>query len=286
MLTDAQVRAAPTRRRQLPSLESQYHAFVAQRIDGYKESLRRDDLLALGGDALAEMDAGQGQFLLTEMVLAEWVDRLISKRLRLPTFRRWKEQIHKLRDAQRQPTHWGVDPAAPIAALLPRLEPNDQVLVVGPAVESCAYLCAAWDCAVTFVDDDLGSVERVESRVASEALGAAFDAYVLSSASWLATYLERPWALVIVDLGALVAADAAQRLYFLERLVTCTAGTGIHVLVPGGGLAPDAVRSCYSGWVGDPTVARRASAGRAAGEALARAAAADHAVPDAASDVA
>lgn len=273
MLTDAAVRAAPTRRRQHPSLESQYHAFVAQRIDGYKESLPRHELLALGGDALREMEAEQGQFLLTEMVLAEWVDRLLAKRLRLPTFKRWREQIHKLRDAQRQPTHWGIDPSAPISALLPRLEPHDQVLVVGAAVESVAYLCAAWECAVTYVDDNIGSVERVESRVASEALGAAFDAYVLTSASWLAMYLERPWALVVVDLGALVAADAAARLHFLERLIACTDAAGVHVLVPGGGLAPDAVRGCYTGWIGDPTVARKAKAGRSAGEALARAAA-------------
>lgn len=270
MLTDAQVRAAPAKRRQLPSLESQYRAFVAERIDGYKESLPRAELLALAGDALEEMEGEQGQFLLTEMVLAEWVDRHIAKRLRLPTFKRWKEQIHKLRDAQRQATHWGVDPAAPLAALLPRLEAGDQVLVIGPAVESHAYLCAAWDCAVTFVDDDLGSVERVESRVASEALGAAFDAYMLSAASWLGMYLERPWALVVVDLGALVAADAAARLYFLERLAACTAEVGVHLLVPGGGLAPDAVRGCYPGWVPDATVQRKAKAGRAAGEALAR----------------
>lgn len=270
MLTDAEVRTAPARRPPLPSLETQYRAYVAQRIDAYKDQLNRNDLLAIGEEAFAELDAGENQFLLTEVLLADCVDRLIAKRLRIPAFRKWREQIHKLRDAQRQPTHWGIDPSGPIGVLLPRLEPGDRVLVVGPAVESCAYLCAAWDCAVTFVDDDLGGVERVESRVASEALGATFDAYMLAAANWQPCYLERPWQLVVVDLGALVAAEAPTRRAYLEQLARCTVPEGVHVLVPGGGLAPDALRGCYAGWGEDPTVARKATAGRAAGTALAR----------------
>lgn len=269
MLTDADVRAAPARRRQLPSLETQYRAYVAQRIDAYKDSLRRDELLAIGDDACREVESGEAQYLLTEVVLADCVDRLIAKRLRLPSFRKWREQIHGLRDAQRQPTHWGLDPSAPLSVLLPRLEPGDNVLVVGPGVESAAYLLSAWECAVTFVDDDLGSVERVESRVTGEALGAGFEAYVMRAGSWL-PYLDRPWQVVVVDLGALTAADAAARLAFLERAAAWSVAEGVHVLVPGGGLAPDAVRSCYVGWDDDPTVARKARSGPAAGIALAK----------------
>ena len=116
--------------------------------------------------------------MLTEVLMLESVDRLIVKRLALRSYRRWRQQFIKLREAQRTPTHWGLEPNCCLVRLLPRVEPEDQVLVLGGGAESATYLLAAHDAAVTFVAGDLGAVERVESRMAAEALASIFDAFV------------------------------------------------------------------------------------------------------------
>ena len=111
--------------------------------------------------------------------MLESVDRLIMKRLALRPYNKWRRQFLKLREAQRTPTHWGLDadlPAGPPAARAS--SPATSTLVIGGAAEPCAYLLAAHDAAVTFIAGDLGAVERVESRMATEALGSMFEGYV------------------------------------------------------------------------------------------------------------
>src|SRR5690349_15907810 len=169
-------RKAPPRRRRSPYSDKQhYQEYILQRIEGYKNSIGRDELLRLGDEAAAELHAAaEGQFVLTEVLMLESVDRLIMKRLSLRSYRRWRQQFLQLRDAQRTPTHWGLEPDGVLTRLLPRMEPEDQVLALGSGAEPAAYLFAAHDTAITFVATDLGSVERVETRVASEALSGLF----------------------------------------------------------------------------------------------------------------
>ena len=50
--------------------------------------------------------------------------------------------------------------------------------MVGSAAAATTYLLAAYDAAVTFIAGDLGCVERVESRMAAEALSSMFESYV------------------------------------------------------------------------------------------------------------
>lgn len=267
MLTAEQLRVAAPRRRPLPSLQLQFEEYRLSRIEAYKNSLPRDELLRLGDEAVGEMEAAtEEQLLLTEVMMADVVDRLIARRLRLPSYKKWRQQILAVREAQRQPTHWGLDPAGPVASLLPRLEAGDEVLVIGPGVESATYLFAACDVPVTFVDDDISCVERIESRMAGESLGNQFSAWVVPAGAWFEV-LDRPWAVAIIDLGALCDAHAPARIALLERLAATSVGSAIHVLVPGGGLAPEAMRGCYAGWMEDDLIRARRP-GRAAGLAL------------------
>ena len=103
MLTQAQLQdragSSRTRRgRPLPSPKQRYHAYLLQRIEDYKNSLAREELLRLGNDAASELqDATEGQYFLTEVLMQETVDRLIVKRLRLPPFTKWKQKLAKLR---------------------------------------------------------------------------------------------------------------------------------------------------------------------------------------------
>src|SRR3954466_702297 len=157
MLTATRVQRAPRRRRSPYSDKQHYHEYILQRIEGYKNSIGRDELLRLGDEAASELHAtSEGQFMLTEVLMLESVDRLIVKRLALRSYRRWRQQFIKLREAQRTPTHWGLEPTCALARLLPRVEPEDQVLVLGSGAESATYLLAAHDAAVTFVAGDLG----------------------------------------------------------------------------------------------------------------------------------
>lgn len=258
-------------RRPLPSLKQHYHEYVLQRIETYKNSLGRTRLLDLGGEAAAEMqDSSEGQFLLTEVLMQEAVDRLIVKRLKLPSFNRWKQQYTRLRKAQREPTHWRLEPDCALAALLPRLEPEDIALVVGPAAEPAAYLLAAYDAIVTFIAADLGAVERVESGLANEALASTAECFFVQPGCWLPDF-GAPLDLVVLDAGALGEVDSPTRAIFLGQLRELTAPGGMHVLMPGpAGLAPEALLSGYERWARDEVARsrRRGAARRSSGVVL------------------
>ena len=258
-------------RRPLPSLRQQYHEYVLERIETYKNSLGRSRLMELGAEAAADMqDSGAEQFLLTEVLMQEAVDKLIMRRLKLPTFSRWKQTFANMRKAQREPTRWGLEPDCALAALLPRIEPEDIVLVVGPGAEPAAYLLAAYDASVTFIASDLGAVERVESGFANEALAATAECYFVQPGCWLPNF-GGPLDLVVLDAGSLGEVEPVTRARFVSELMQRTGGGGVHVILPGNsGLAPEALVSRYDGWSADQVARtrRRGSARRSTGVVL------------------
>ena len=272
MLTTQEVLQGERRRRPPPSLKQQYQEYVLERIEAYKNSMPRSELLRLGDEAFSELQAtAEGQFVLTEVLMLDSVDRLIMKRLALKPYRRWRTHFKKVRDAQRQPTRWGLDAASPLAALLPRLEPEDVTLVVGAGAEPAVYLLAAHDVLVTFLAADLGAVERCESRIAAEALGGLFEAYVVQLGGWLPA---GPMVdVMVLDAGAFAEVPGALQAEFLRDAQSRTRVGGVHVILPGGdGFAPEALLSHYDddGWEPDRVGKSRRSDRRAAGIALTR----------------
>src|SRR5881296_3000780 len=102
-------------RRPPRSLKQEYQEFLLQRIEEYKNSLSRAQLLEIGDEAVRELEsAAADQYLLTEVLLLEHVDRIIMRRLRLPTFQRWSRTHRALRAAQREPTHWEIEAGMPL----------------------------------------------------------------------------------------------------------------------------------------------------------------------------
>ena len=214
MLSATEVRGAQRRRRSPYSDKQHYHEYILQRIEGFKNSIGREELMRLGDEAASELQATtEGQFVLTEVLMLETVDRLIMKRLALRPYRRWREQFRKLRDAQRMPVHWGLDGGCALARLLPRVEPHDVALVVGPGAEPATYLLAAHDAEVTFVAADVGCVERVESRMAAEALASLFDGYVAPVGPCLPCFLDtlEQVDIVVLDPNTLATCKAQVR---------------------------------------------------------------------------
>jgi len=115
-----------TTRRPPRSLKQEYQEFLLQRIEEYKNALTREDLLEIGDEAVRELEESAAeQYLLTEVLLLEHVDRIIARRLRLPSFPRWRQKHRALRAAQRAPTHWGLESDGPLVNAVRRLEPGD-----------------------------------------------------------------------------------------------------------------------------------------------------------------
>ena len=239
--------------RRLPrSLKQEYQEFLLERIEEYKNTLSREELLRIGDEAVRELEANvQDQYLLTEVLLLEHVDRLIARRLRLPSFQRWRQKHRALRDAQRQPTHWGLDAEHPVVPWAPRLEAGDLALVIGAATLPAALLIAAHDVAVLLLDQELAAVEGAESRAVSEQLAARFESLVVRFGSWLPDVLP---SLVVIDPGALASARAKDRRTFLTDLQERTRPGGVHIILPGPKgeavipLALKGLQSEYDGW--------------------------------------
>lgn len=242
----------------MPSLKQQYHEYILQRIEAYKNSLSRPELLDLGNEAVAEMEAAQGdQFLLTEVLLTDWVDRLIHKRLSLQPYSRWSKHFKQLRTAQREPTRWGIERRCPITRLLPRLEPGDTALILGNDAAPIAYLLAAHDVEVIFAGSDMTFVDQVESRVAEEALGHFCSTYVAPTTDF-PPELSPQVNIVVVDTATLGLGTSARRREVIERLMERTAPTGVHLIVPSAhALAPEAYLSHYAEWTREDSTEKR-----------------------------
>ena len=276
MLNAAEVRQSQRRRRSPYSDKQHYQEYILQRIEGYKNSIGRDELLRLGDEAATELQAtSEGQFVLTEVLMLESVDRLIMKRLSLRPYRRWRQQFIRLRAAQRMPTHWGLEPHCPIASLLPRIESEDTALVVGTEAEPTTYLLAAHDAAVTFIAGDLGCVERVESRMAAEALASLFESYVAQLDPALPDFLcaIRALDIVVLDPSALLDLSATDRAALVQDLQDRSRPGGVHVVLPTcARIVPESLRPLYAGWTQeeDPKRRRRAGSRRNIGLILAK----------------
>ena len=251
-LADRSADAPQRATRPVPPPRQEYQEFILQRIEEYKDALSRADLLAIGDEAVRELELGvDAQYLLTEVLLLEHVDRIIQRRLRLPSFPRWRRQHRKLREAQREPTHWSLDPAGPLARYAPRLEPGDIAIVVGAGALPAALFLAAHDVEVMLVDQDLSSVEAAEQRAVTEQLGRRFQALVIRFGNWLPDLCPT---LVAIDPTALAPTGARDRATLIRDLQHRTLPGGVHCVLPPPAereviaLTPEALRQLYDEW--------------------------------------
>jgi len=260
VLTASEVRRSQ-RRRSPYSDKQHYQEYILQRIEGYKNSIGRDELLRLGDEAASELQTtSEGQFVLTEVLMLESVDRLIMKRLSLRPYRRWRQQFLRLRAAQRTPTHWGIEPHCALTPLLSRIEPEDTALVIGTRAASMSFLLAAHDAAVTFLADDLGCVERVESKMAEEALSSVFESFVTQLDQPLPAFLSflAEFNIVVLDPEVLRHMSARRRAQVVHDLQERSRPLGVHVILPTcPALTPEALRALYQGWTQEDELKKR-----------------------------
>jgi hypothetical protein len=244
----------PRRRRQRAarSLKQEYSEYLLQRIEEFKEHISREELMAIADEAVRELDAGAAdQLVLTEVLMLEHVDRLIQRRLNLPTYRTWRDRHVRLRHAQQEPTHWGLAPDSAVPRLARDEAIDGPALAVGGAAVTTALFLAAHDWDVVFVDGDLTTVEGLETRAAAESLAPRIQALVVQLGRWFPEVVP---ALSVIDPATLGRVTGADRHRFFESLITATPAGGTHVILRGEGnegvvpLAPEALRSLYRGW--------------------------------------
>ncbi len=246
-------RQGVARPRQTHSQRQEYEEYILQRIEDFKDQLSRTELLALADEAVRELETEAAeQLILTEVLVLEHVDRLIMRRLRLPSYRRWRERHTRLRQAQRAPTHWGLDPDTPLSGLAARLDDTDPaVVVVGAGATAAALYLAALDVSVLLLDNDLAAIERAEGRAAAESVGWRFQALVVSLGGW---FPEVTPSLVVLDAAAMTALPAPTRAQLVETLKARTRAGGVHCVLPAEQgpdvipLAPEALQAHYAGW--------------------------------------
>jgi hypothetical protein len=229
------------------SLKHEYELFVEEEIENYKESIPRGALLSIGDEAVAAL-SDQAQFALTEILLAQEVDRIIFRRLRLPSYHSWRRRRLKLLREMRRPEHWGLQ-ADDLVVRAVRPTGEARVLVAGVDAEAPALYLAANGCEVTAVANEEDVVERVLAAATAAGLGERIHA---SRADWSAWAPDAVLDAVIVTPNALRGLTAAQRTRLIKLLQGATADGGIHLLAAAGAhrTVPTfrELESRYEGW--------------------------------------
>ena len=232
------------------SLRHEYSLYVEQEIENYKESIPRPAILAIGDEAAAKL-AAEPQFALTELLLLEEVDRIIFRRLRLPTYDTWRRKRLKLHEEMRRPEHWGLSRSdALVRTIEDAMEHGgsaSRVLVAGEIARKSALFLAANGCDVTAVELGEESIQRV--------MEAAIQAGLAERVHGIATELTRwtpdaPLQAVVCSHSALDNLTPRDRSRVIAVLQSATRDGGVHLVetILAGSSAIDELRATYQGW--------------------------------------
>jgi hypothetical protein len=230
------------------SLKHEYELFVEREIEDYKDSIPRSAILAIGDEAVAALRA-QAQTTFTELVIWEEVDRIIARRLRLPSYSTWRRRRLKVIAELRRPERWGLHPDSPLAREL-RASEGEHVLVAGVDDESAAIFSAALGCSVTALDHEPDALERVVAAAEQAGLMTRVRAYVGDVSGWAPDVALR---LVVCSPAAFDRLAPEERERAIAALQSATLDGGVHLvrtIVAGQATGPslEELRSRYAGW--------------------------------------
>ena len=228
------------------SLRHEYELYVEQEIENYKESIPRAAILGIGDEAAAKL-ASQSQFVLTELLLLEEVDRIIFSRLRLPKYDTWRRKRLKLHEEMRRPEHWGFTRNDPLVRTLGKAEHSGHVLVAGEIAERSALFLAANGCDVTALETEEDAVQRVMEAAIQAGLAERVHAVAGALSQWTP---DEPLQAVVCSHSTLKTLTAAERQRVLEVLQSATSDGGVHLVetILAGSGAIDELRRTYRGW--------------------------------------
>lgn len=231
------------------SLKHQYDLFVENEIERYKESISRTALLKIGDEAVAMLQT-QSQLAMNELLLCDEVDRIIRKRLQIPTYPTWRRKALKRlkeRDEFRRPERWGVRPDSVLAREM-NLPADSHVLVAGTSASSTAMYLAAQGCSVTAI------AQTTEGGVAVKPEDAAMlEGRVQNIPGALADWSPaEPLNAVVCTPAAFAGLTATERARVIEVLQSATRDGGVHlvdtIIASRGDPSLSELRKSYKGW--------------------------------------
>lgn len=232
----------------LQSLRAEYNQYVEREVEDYKNSITTVYLHGIATEAARALDEGT-QLGMREVLLADQVDRLIAKRLRLPSYETWRRRRLKNVNELRRPEHWGLRPDTPLTRAIPRQPSMASVLVAGPRVEGSALYLAANGCEVTAVESEVAVVNRVLRAAHDAGLTEKVRGFVADLVSFTP---DGPLAAVICTPAAFAGLSMIEREQVIRLLQQATTDGGVHLietLVAGQAvLTEEELRSRYSGW--------------------------------------
>ena len=229
------------------SLKHEYEVYVQREIEDYKDSIPRSAILSIGDEAVATLRA-QEQAAFDELVLWDEVDRIITRRLRIPAFSTWKRRRLRLLAEYRRPEHWGMCADTPLVRAIPP-GAESHVLVTGSRVSESALYLAANGCTVTAVEEEPDVLDRVMS--AAEAVGLARQVNTFASplSEWAP---DGPFTAVVCSPAAFAGLSDEDRARVIAVLQSATLDGGVHLVetIAAGqnGLTIDELRARYRGW--------------------------------------
>jgi hypothetical protein len=211
------------------SLKHEYDLFVENEIDGYKESISRTALLKIGDEAVASLQSTL-QFGMTELLLCDEVDRIIRKRLRIPSYATWrKKELKRLKEQEefRRPEHWGVSPDSVLAREVVHLPADSHVLVAGPSATTAAFYFAANGCSVTAIDGVNMPAEIPFKQDEVAMLAGRIETSPLNLKEWAP---DQPLNAVVCTPAAFAGLTASERNKVIEVLKSATRDGGVHLV--------------------------------------------------------
>ena len=229
------------------SLKHEYELYIEREIEDYKESVPRSVLLSIGDAAVAVLEAEQ-QLPLTEMLLWAEVDRIICKRLRLPSYATWRRRRGKALQELRRPERWGFSPDGGLVRAV-STGSSGHVLVAGASEEGPALYLAANGCAVTLCDTTDDVLERVVEAAARVGLVGQVRGFVSDLGSWAP---DSPLNAVVCAQSTFAGLSAEERARIIGLLQNVTAEGGLHLvqtIAAGQRLVQlDELEARYRGW--------------------------------------
>lgn len=233
------------------SLKHEYELFVENEIDRYKESISRTALLKIGDEAVASLESA-AQFTLSELLLVGEVDKIIRKRIRVPSYATWRKRELKRRKELEEfvrPEYWGISPDSPIAREI-RPSAETRVLVAGQEVASAALYLAANGCSVTAIDSQSQSTDQGTLKRAHIAnFPGRIDHHSERLNEWLPSI--EPLSAVVCTPEAFAGLSARERANVIAVLQSVTEDGGVHLvetIVAGrSGMSLSELRKSYKG---------------------------------------
>lgn len=231
------------------SLRHEYELYVEREIEDYKNSVSRSFLMGVADEATRRLGSGD-QMELTELLLAAEVDKLITKRLRLPTYETWRRRRQRNASELQRPEHWGLRADTPLKQAIRSLPGTGSVVVTGARVEGSALFLAANGCDVTAIEPERDVVERMLETARTAGLDERVRGLVSDLHAWSP---DGPLTAVICTPAAFAGLGAHERSRLIEALQSVTLDGGVHLvetIVAGQTMIDEAeLRQQYDGWV-------------------------------------